>query len=209
MYDPIDNTPFVAFQVPTTSEWNVIWDNDTKLASGDGIEDNAILTRHLLDSNITSAKLAAGVAVQVVAASFGAVATGTGVIPRDDTIPQISEGTEFMTLAITPKSATNVLVIDAVWGGANSIGNDLVIALFQDANANALAATSFFVDTVNGRVSIPLRHNMVSGTASSTTFSLRAGPGAAGTVTFNGASAGTRHFGTITKSNITITEYKV
>lgn len=148
-----------------------------------------------------------GAPVQTVSTSYSSVSTGTTTIPRDDTIPQNTEGTEFMSQTITPKSATNILVIDVVFGGSNSIANDMIIALFQDSTADALAATSFFVDTINGRAVLTLKHTMVAGTTSATTFKVRGGPVAAGTVTFNG-SAGTRHFGAITKSAISITEYK-
>ena len=50
--------------------------------------------------------------VQVVNVQSGASATGTTVIPDDDTIPQNDEGDEYLTLAITPKSASNILVIE-------------------------------------------------------------------------------------------------
>ena len=51
--------------------------------------------------------------VQVVNVMDGALATGTTVMPTDDTIPQITEGDEYMSLAITPKNALNILVIEA------------------------------------------------------------------------------------------------
>ena len=38
--------------------------------------------------------------VQRVNTQTGAVATGTTLLPNDDTIPQNTEGTEFMTLAV-------------------------------------------------------------------------------------------------------------
>ncbi len=92
-------------------------------------------------SSVNNAKLATGVPVQVVSVGSSAVATGTTTIPVDDTIPQITEGNEFMTLAITPRSATNRLLIRVVFHlshGSVSTAN-LVAALFQDSTANALA----------------------------------------------------------------------
>ncbi len=47
-----------------------------------------------------------------VTTQTGTVATGTTVIPADNTIPQITEGVEFMTLAFTPKIATSRLEIE-------------------------------------------------------------------------------------------------
>jgi hypothetical protein len=40
--------------------------------------------------------------LQVVNTTTGAVATGTTVMPFDDTIPQSGEGDQYMSLAITP-----------------------------------------------------------------------------------------------------------
>ncbi len=146
-----------------------------------------------------------GRVVQVVNVMSGAVATGTTIIPYDDTIPQITEGNEYMTLAITPRSATSRLRIDVVFHGGASVSARLAVALFQDATANALAAVEIFIDATSGGATIPLTHFMTAGTTSATTFRVRAGMNVAGTTTFNGA-AGTRLYGGVSASSITITE---
>lgn len=144
----------------------------------------------------------------IVNVQDGEVATGTTVVPLDDTIPQITEGDEYMTLAITPTSATSKLKIDIVFQGAMSAAGLLAVALFQDATANALAVARETIDASNSRSSISFTHWMTSGTTSSTTFRVRAGPNAAATVTFNGGS-GSRNFGGVLASSITITEIRV
>lgn len=170
----------------------------------------AIATSKLADdAGITSAKMATGFPVQVVSTNYSAVATGTTIIPTDDTIPQNTEGDQYMTQAITPKATTNRLVIEATVLLSNNTGvNDMIVALFQDSTANAIAATIQTISSGNFLQNITLRHDMVAGTISSTTFKIRAGTNLAGTTTFNGA-AGNRKFGGITVSNIRITEYKV
>lgn len=174
------------------------------------ILDANVTTAKIADSAITSAKVATGVPVQVVNTVSTAVATGTTQIPFDDTIPQITEGDEYMTLAITPKSATNILVIEAiVWLSSSAAARNLSAALFQDSTANALAAGSEFTDTTATLIPrmVKVRHTMVAGTTSSTTFRIRAGASNTGTTTFNGVNAA-RIFGAINKSSIVITEYK-
>jgi hypothetical protein len=151
-------------------------------------------------------KLPVGYPVQIVSTNYSAVATGTTTIPYDDTIPQITEGDEYMTQAITPKSATNHLSIEVTFFGAVSTAQDFTVALFQDSTANALAANAVLQLTTNGEVNLKLTLDMVAGTTSSTTFRVRAGGVNAGTTTFNGAAAA-RKFGAIPKSNIKITEY--
>jgi len=136
----------------------------------------------------------------------GAVATGTTTTPVDDTPPQKTEGDEYMTLAITPKSATSKLVFEIVWNGANSLpgGNTLVCALFQDTSNDALAAVPMFFGT-DVMAQIALNFEMTSGTTSATTFKVRVGAGAASTTTFNGVSGG-RLLGGVLASSIIITE---
>lgn len=159
------------------------------------------------DGSVTSSKVANGFVVQVVSTNSTAVATGTTLIPLDDTLPQNTEGNEYITQAITPRSATNILVIEATLYASSSVANHIMAALFQDSTANALAAESQYQATATGVVTLKLTHPMVAGTTSSTTFKVRMGQENAGTLTFNGR-VGVRNFGAITKSSIVITEYK-
>jgi len=158
-----------------------------------------------------------GMVVQVVNTQTGASATGTTAIPIDDTIPQQTEGTEFMTLAITPKRATNKLRIDVVFNLAHvdsaNRERDTSIALFQDSTANALAATwrrNVTFDATSSGVNsgaMLLTYYMTAGTTSATTFKVRGGDDSGATITFNG-SGGSRVFGGVMISSITITEIK-
>ena len=150
----------------------------------------------------------AGHIVQTVSTMFGAVATGTGLMALDDTIPQISEGNEFMTQAITPKSDTNKLFIEVVWQGTISVAHGFIVALFQDSTASALAGLQENRATVNHSKSLSFNHYMTSGTDSSTTFKVRAGACATATTTFNG-NAGSRVLGGVMASSITIYEIQV
>ena len=162
-------------------------------------------------ANPVWATASAGAMVQMVNVMDGAVAVGTTVMPKDDTIPQNTEGTEFITLAITPTSATNNLRIDVVIvGSANANSASSGYALFQDTTAGALAA-------VFGRCSynsedagvVSFTHWMTAGTTSETTFKVRVGHTSGTSFTFNGYSAGTRIYGGVAASSITITEIKV
>lgn len=156
----------------------------------------------------TGGDLYPGDIVQIVYTQSGALATGTTVLPYDDTIPQITEGVEFMTLAITPTSATNKLLIEHIGHYSNSVAAYVGVALFQDATAGALAAGLQAATSASSPLIYSLRHEMVSGTTSSTTFRIRAGMHTAGTLTFNGES-GARKYGGILASSIRITEIKV
>lgn len=144
---------------------------------------------------------------QTVSTVTGAVATGTTIIPFDDSIPQNTEGNEYMTRSITPKSATSTLIIDVVCHLTNDAAPAVALtaALFQDSTANALAAGFIASPSTTLGGSVVFRHVMTSGTTSSTTFKVRGGASSAGTTTFNGQS-GARKFGGRMASSIVIRE---
>jgi len=167
---------------------------------------NSVVTNNITDAAVSYVKAATGFAVQHVGTNYTASNTGTTVTPFDDTIPQITEGIEFMTQAITPKRTSNILVIEGVWVGASSVPGQMTVALHQDSTANALAAIGSYQDTAGAIIAIPFRFKMTAGTTSSTTFRIRVGNTNAGTTTFNG-SGSARKYGGIAVSNITITEY--
>lgn len=161
-----------------------------------------------------AALLDIGVTVgQIVSTATGAVASGTTPIPYDDTIPQNTEGDQYMSLAITPKSASSKLIIDVLAYFTNNgpAGNNLIGALFQDSVANALVASQAGFAGAQAPTQFRLRHVMTAGTTSSTTFKFRAGyqqgiPGVTGIV-FNGSSpGGTRVFGGVSNSIMMIRE---
>lgn len=142
--------------------------------------------------------------VQMVQTVTGAVAASSTVGPFDDTIPQSGEGVQFMSRAITPKSATSLLQIDVVFFGAGSTQAVLVAALFKDSETDARAVGPVTVPGDNHLVAIGFTYFMTSGSTSAMTFKVRAYP-TVGTMTFNGV-AGVPLFGGTIASSITITE---
>lgn len=152
---------------------------------------------------INSKKLA-----QIVTFTTGAVATGSTLIPYDDTIPQNTEGDQYMSLAITPTNASSTLEIEVIAQGNGTGGStySAIGALFQDSTANALAVTSTAVASGASSQALIIKHVMAAGTTSSTTFKFRASSMSAGTYTFNG-TASARLFGGASNSRITIKEY--
>ena len=153
-------------------------------------------------TNITTGKV-----LQVVNVTDGAYDSGTTQFVNDDTVPQNTEGNEFMTLAITPTATNSKLKIEVVCVlSTHSDNHKGIVALFQDTTANALAAVMNHDMGGQGRVkTMSFNHFMTAGTTSATTFKVRAGSDTAGTVGFNGYG-GSRYFGGVMSSSITITE---
>lgn len=149
-----------------------------------------------------------GTVVQVVNFQSGAVATGSTAFTVDANAPQNTYGTEFMTLAVTPNSATNKLKIDVVWIGARA-GTDIVgIGLFQDSTVLGLASSYSSETQADEMLTLTFSHFMTAATAISTTFKVRVGSNSGSTMTFNGRLGAVLGGGTIA-SSITITEIKV
>lgn len=150
-----------------------------------------------------------GQIIQEVSNTDSAYAGGTTLLPIDDTIPQITEGDQFMSQAVAPTSKASVLVIEHQGYYSHTSVNGLICAaLFQDATANALAAqVQTRNETANRRCSVNLRHRMKAETTATTTFKLRAGTSSAGTTGFNGASAA-REFGGVLASYLAVREYQ-
>ena len=162
--------------------------------------------------------LGAGSIIQTQYFQTGALVSGSTAIPYDDTIPQVSEGFEVMTLAITPAYSTSLLLVEAVINAAISEGSGpspwLVAALFRDGAGNDALATAmqglFMSSSVTAGGQQPnmlLRHQMTAGSTSAVTFRVRIGESSGSTVNFNGDyNSAVRRFGGTYASSIRITE---
>ena len=147
-----------------------------------------------------------GKVLQQVNTQTGAVNSGTTIFPEDDTIPQNTEGDEYMTLAITPKSATSTLMIEAQIFYSQSAGTRGGAGIYKDSGADALAFTSNFIKDATSMGNMTVMYSELSGNTTARTYKVRCGNIAtAGTFTFNG-QAGSRMFGGTVLSTIRILE---
>lgn len=118
-------------------------------------------------------------------------------------LPTNTDGDEIISVTITPISASSILVIEfegQVRPSATTTEPSL--ALFQDATVNAING---FFDR-RGRI-VHIRHIMVSGTTSATTFKVRAGPNGGAGIYFNGDSAGNRLMGGTSSIVLSVKEF--
>lgn len=149
-----------------------------------------------------------GEIIQTVSTFTGSLATGSTTMPYDNTIPQISEGNEYMTLAITPTAAVNILDVhtQGIWSIATATSN-ISAALFNtDLDAtNALAAAATVPRSTAETIVLGFNYVVRAPTTSATTFRVRAGGASGNTVSFNGQT-GTILFGGVSNSFIRIKE---
>lgn len=148
-----------------------------------------------------------GQVLQVQTVSTSALITCTTQIPVIDTIPTISQGDLVLTLPFTPQSSTSILYFTfdttAASGGA---GYSWTQALFRDAGPNALCATQ---GGSNFAFSATLTFSEVSGSTTARTYTIRIGPqltGSGQTIYVNGDVPGTRVYGGVAGTSLTIME---
>jgi hypothetical protein len=143
---------------------------------------------------------------QVVRRQYAEVQTTTASIPRDDTIPQNTEGTQMMIAAITPSSSGSILRVRASAMIAGSAASDAQMALFRGSTADAFAAVSQRLVASGESYRIEVETDLWADAVTDTLVSARLGV-SSGTLTLNG-SAGSRLFGTTSRSLIEVVEYR-
>lgn len=151
---------------------------------------------------LTFSDMPAGTIIDVKNYTTGTYSSGTAVIPLDNTIPQITEGTQFMSISYTPKKANSKLKVTAVGYFDGNVSIYGVSALFRDSEANAIASSCIFMTDMFPQI---LTAYIDAVSTSPTTFTVRAGCGTPGTIYFNGIN-GAGYFNGTLASNITIEE---
>lgn len=143
--------------------------------------------------------------VQRVVTASSSVVSGTAQIPLDDTIPQVTEGTQFLAVTITPRNAASTLVVEANVFLSSTNNVNVTGAIHLASAADAISAASFPVG-VGAETILSIRHSFVANTVAAIPVQLRLGGSGATTIHMNGSSAGARRFGGVAASSISVTE---
>lgn len=148
-----------------------------------------------------------GSVVQTVYYEEGSCANVPTQIPYDDTIPQVTEGNEIATAAITPKFSDSKVLVEFT-GVVDTNPNDFVtVALFRNGATNAIAAAG--IKTNGEPTQVVLRFRDAPATTSATTYSIRAGADGASTdVAFNGVATPSRRLGGVAKNVLLLQELR-
>jgi len=132
----------------------------------------------------------------------------TTVIPFDNTIPDTAtEGDEVVSLAITPKSATNLIrVTFSAWGCSNAAGGHVTMCLAVTGSTNAVQTVTMS-DGDNGQIgNLTIDYVMTAGVTTALTFKIFAGPEAA-SLAYLLQSQAASVFGATAKAFLTIEEF--
>lgn len=122
--------------------------------------------------------------------------TGSIPLPKDTTIPQITEGHKFMEIVFMPTEKGKWVEIESQFiGSGDSIANGFSMALFQDAIANALTATTNRPVGNSDAQTLYLKHRISIDDTDTMTFQIRAGQTDNGSILMNGDGASNLIFG--------------
>lgn len=143
-------------------------------------------------------------ALQMVFTSTSALIDTSGTsISDSDSIPQNTDGTQILTLSITPISSSSFLWINFTTGGTSTASSASIVALFVDSTADALAA-QYMSENGSGRAfSGSLDYIVASGSTSARTYKIRIG---GGDFQVNASSSGQSFNGTAS-TTLTIIEF--
>lgn len=151
------------------------------------------------------AKVGRGSVVQSVVGTYAANANLSTVIPYDDTIPTSSEGTQIISVSITPRSTTNKLRIR--FSGV-AVGDGIAIAMAAaifNGGAAAIGAAVIVAPAAghSHMLSVP-DVEYTPGVLTAQTITVRAGP-SSGNMRFNGSHAA-RIFGGVQVAALVVEE---
>ncbi len=185
-----------------------------KISAADAV---AIRTKIGVDAAglaIVASRMPIGSIVDSASNSYAANANLSTVIPRDDTPPLVAEGTQILSVVITPKSTTNKLRCRFRGQAAKSVIGSIISAIFASGTGiSGTAGEARAVDmqtagTVDYTVSIGCEVEFVPGTTNAVTVTVRVGPDATGgNVRLNGTTAG-RFLGGVSAATLVVEEIK-
>lgn len=134
----------------------------------------------------------------------------TAIIPLDSSKPENTEGAEWLTLSITPKSATNILLVRALAHMSRPAHDAYsgILAMFRDSDQFAKStARKWGRWGQNTAMPVAITLNEVAGSIAETTYKIRLGGGPATAVTnINGDGGDTERMGGTFRSYMEIWE---
>lgn len=142
---------------------------------------------------------------------YGTNTALTGIIPADNTIPQVGEGDEIISVTITTQTDTSRVRLSFQGSFALGTGGATgTVAFFRDGAANSIAATgvnhsiSGAADGVNHPHPLVLEFEEAPGNAGTYTYSVRTGSNSGG-YRLNGLTSGAL-YGGVMKCTLTVQE---
>ena len=151
-----------------------------------------------------------GSIVQTVVATYGDNSNLTGVIPADNTPPQIGEGDQIITQAFTPRYSDSMILLDFKGFASDwtpGTGCYVSTAIFRSPVSDAKGASAIWHTTFDDPLPADVRATDLPG-AGTFTYTVRIGRSSAGRIRMNGLG-NSGLFAAASYSTLVIQEIKV
>ncbi len=147
----------------------------------------------------------AGIPIGIAEASTATYSSMTTVTPYDDTIPQVSEGTQVLSVSITPRASSNTIKgrVTLLLGCAGS-GVQMTAHIHVNGGTNAIFATGMDISNTSRAFTLTFEFSHSPASVSAQTYTVRIGP-TSSTLYLNGDGGG-RKWGGVGISKITVEE---
>lgn len=149
-----------------------------------------------------------GSVIQVQIGTYAANADITGIMPTFDIIPDITQGTQIISLPFTPRFADSKILFMFSGMACQTTVNDVCAALFRNSVSAAIGSVAQVVSPTAGFRDILTFYCEDTPGAGAHTYTVRAGPNGASTIRFNGSTT-TRMHGGAMKATLIAMELKV
>lgn len=167
---------------------------------------NASGTVMLTSTPVANAQQPIGAVVSSSMASYDTNANLSTVIPYDDTVPTSAEGTQILSVTLSPTSTTNLFRCRFRGSATGSVATlGLSVAMFS-GGAAAIAAAGAVNSGIDIVVPMNLEHEFTPGVLTPVTITVRAGP-SSGNMRFNGSSSA-RIYGGVSRATLVVEEIK-
>ncbi|MBW7909652.1 MAG: hypothetical protein H3C49_00010 [Alphaproteobacteria bacterium] len=188
-----DNTGAATLALSALDIKDITLDDGTALGAGHLKAGQVYLliydgTRFVVLNPTRTAGVPAGSMIACQYATYSTYAVLTSIIPHDNTVPQASEGTQILSVTLSPQSASNRVRIRFSGFGTVSGAHSATAFLSIDGGAAVQAVSSYGHDAAS-TVHLGFEFEHVPGDTAPHTYSVRVGPGSSGSLRMNGGSS--------------------
>lgn len=176
-----------ALAPPTPLVGDLLYNNGTNwvsLPKGTALQ---LLRVNAAANALEYASIGTGGLIQSLQVSTAAATVITTQIPYDNTIPQIGEGTQLLTVSLTPSSIASKVFVQCLVEFSSDSNDDVVLALFNGATPAIAAQGLAAISTVATQIS--LIHQYTPGIVTPIAFSIRMGSQGSSNLTINGEAS--------------------
>jgi len=206
-----DNTGAATLALGGLEVKNIVTDDGSALASGNLRAGRAYLliydgAQFVVTNPTRETGLPAGSIIACHYAAYNTYASLTAMIPHDNTVPQAGEGTEILSITLTPQSASSRVRL-RFSGFCTASGKFPATAFLSIDGGAAVQAVTALGDDASQTLHLGFEFEHSPGDTAAHTYSVRVGPGGSGSLRMNG-SASARLFGGAAAATLCAEEIK-